>query len=591
MSDRVKSSGWIWWVGGGAVLLVGAAIGAWSLMRTPQEPLTAGGPAEFRRLDEVQYARSIEDIFGAGIKIPGRFEPPLRYGGLLAIGDSQVAVTPSGLEQTELRAREISAQVLGIGNKSEDKSGEKSGDKSQDKTQDKSQDKSQDKAEDKRKSVLSCTPQSPAAFDQSCAGQFIGKYGRLLFRRPLSEAEMAETLSVARTGTEQTGDFYKGLQAGLARLLVSPNFIFRVERSEPDPDRKGALRLDAYSLASRISFLLWDAPPDTELLDAAESGALRQKGGLESQVDRLIASPRFEQGVRSFFSDMLGYDQFDGLVKDQSLFPKFTTQLTKDVEEQSLRTIVDLLVTEKGDYRDLFTIRTTFLNRALGSLYKVPVDQAAFDGWVPYTFGPDQHRAGLLTLAAFLMLDPTHEGRSSPTIRGKSVRELLLCQEVPAPPPNVNFNLVQDTHNPLYKTARERLSAHRNDPTCAACHAIMDPLGLSMENYDPIANYRTEENGAPIDASGTFDGKAYKDLIGFEKILHDSPSVPQCAAQRVFEYGVGRSVAAGDQRWLEYLDRRFAGAGYTFPALMRDIATSEAFQAVSANAGNTVAAK
>lgn len=532
-----------------AVAIVAAVVAAWSMFREAREPTTAGGPKTFRRLNEVQYLRSIEDIFGAGIQVPGRFEPPLREEGLLAIGDSKVVVTSSGLEQYELRAREIAAQVL---------------------------------ADDKKKSTVPCAPAAPTAFDKSCAEQFVAKYGRLLFRRPLTEAETTATLAVVALGVERTGDFHRGLQAGLARLLVSPNFVFRVERSEPDRD--GVQRLDDYSLATRISFLLWNAPPDAQLLAAAAGGALREQAGLEREVDRMLASPRFEHGVRGFFSDMFAYDQFDGLSKDQSIYPKFTSQLSKDAQEQSLLTIVDLLVAEGRDYRDLFTTKKTFMNRTLGSLYKVPVTAAAFDGWVPYTFAPDDRRAGILTLAAFLMLDPTHEGRSSPTIRGKTVRELLLCQKVPPPPPDVNFDIVQDTHSAIHKTARDRLTAHRNDPTCAGCHAITDPIGLGMENYDGIGEYRTHENGVPIDSSGTFEDESYTNLLELQQILRDSPGTPGCVAQRVYEYGVGRTIVAGEREWLKYLRTRFADDRYVFAALMRRVATSKAFRAVAVDA-------
>jgi hypothetical protein len=524
--------------------------GASHIASVASEPETSGGPTTFRRLNEVQYTRSIEDIFGVGIKIPGRFDPPLREEGLLAIGDGKAGVSSSGLEQYELRAREIAAQVL---------------------------------AEGRRSSVLSCTPESPNAFDRSCASQFIYHYARLLARRPFTDREMTSLLALMSAATQKSGSFYQGLELGLDRLLVSPYFIFRVETSVADPDRPGVRRVDDYSLATRISFLLWDAPPDEALLDAAASGALRQEGGIEKQVDRLIASSRFEQGVRAFFADMFAYEQFDGLSKDQSIFPKYTSQLSKDAEEQSLRTIINVLVTNKGDYRDLFTTRTTFINRGLGLIYKVPVDAAPGE-WIPYTFGPDQQRAGLLSLAAFLMLDPTHEGRSSPTIRGKTVRELLLCQKVPPPPPNVNFNIVQDTHNPLYKTARQRLSTHRDSPACAGCHSITDPMGLAMENYDALGEYRTQENGALIDASGSFEGKSYRDLIGLGQILHDSPSVPNCVAERAYEYGVGRPVVAEEREWLKYLDQAFADSRYRFQDLMRTIATSKAFQATSVTA-------
>lgn len=516
--------------------------------RAATEPVTTGGAPGFRRLNEAQYKRAIAQIFGADINVPGRFEPPLREAGLLAVGDAKVAVSPFGLEQYELRAREIAAQVLGEG---------------------------------RRQAMVPCTPQSARAFDQACASAFLAKYGRLLYRRPLSDREMASVLGVSGAATEKSHDFYKGLEIGLSRLLASPKFIFRVEQSEPDPTNPTAQRLDSYALATRISFLLWDAPPDAELLDAAGSGDLRDSKRLAHQVDRLIASPRFEQGVRSFFSDMLGYDQFSGLSKDQAIYPKFTPELAKDAQEQALRTIVELLVTNKGDYRDLFTTKKTFINRNLGAVYRVPVGEAGMSGWAPYTFAPNDPRAGILTLAAFLMLDPTHEGRSSPTIRGKSLRELLLCQKVPVPPPNVDFKLVQDIHDPEHKTARDRLTVHQENPACAGCHSITDPIGLSMENYDAIGAFRTQENGAPIDVSGTFDGKPYKGLIGLSQLLHASPDVPNCLVKRVYEYGVGRQATASEESWIEYAGGQFAAERYQLPALMRRIATSRAFQLVA----------
>jgi hypothetical protein len=516
--------------------------------RAGEQPPSSGGPATFRRLNEIQYKQSIEDIFGADIKVPGRFEPPLRDEGLLAIGDSKVAISPSGVAQSELRAREIAAQVLG---------------------------------EERRKTILPCASQVSNTYDGPCAREFFSKYGRLLLRRPLADDELESLGNVTRAATEKTGDFGKGLQFGLVRLLVSPNFLFRVETTDADSNGGIAHHLDDYALATRLSFLLWDAPPDATLLDAAASGELRENSGLQKQVDRLIASPRFVIGMRAFFSDMFGYDQFDGLSKDQSLFPKYTSQLSKDAQEQTLLTVVDLLVIRQGDYRDLFTTKTTFLNRTLGSLYRVQVHDAAFGGWMPYTFSSSDPHAGILTLAAFLLLDPNHEGRSSPTIRGKTVRELFLCQKIPPPPGNVDFKLVQDTHNPMYRTARDRLTAHRDSPACAGCHSITDPIGLAMENYDAIGEYRTQENGALIDASGTFEGKRYQDVLGLEQLLHDSPAVPNCAVERAFEYGVGRPVVTGERGWLKYLDQRFADQGYSLPSLMRTIATSSAFQAVS----------
>lgn len=539
------------WLGvAAAVALAGLGAGSMAARSQPgtqAEATFAGGAPTVRRLSERQYVRSIHDIFGSDITIPGRFEPQVREGGLLAIGDSKVAISSSGFEQYELRAREIAAQVL---------------------------------AEPKRKTAVPCASEA-AQFDAGCASEVLGKYGRLLYRRPLSAAEMASIMAVTQAATAKSGKFSRGLQAGLARLLVSPNFIFRVEQAEADPRVPGQRRLTDHSLATRISFLLWDAPPDAELLDAAASGTLRDDAALVAQVDRMLASPRFEHGVRAFFSDMFGYEQFDAVSKDQAIYPIYSSQLAKDAQEQALRTIVDLLVTQKGDYRDIFTTRRTFMNRRLGGLYNVPVPADSVSGWAPYTFGEKDPRAGLLTLAGFLMLDVTHEGRTSPTIRGKAVRELFLCQPVPLPPANVDFALVQDVHNPRLKTARGRLTEHRDNPVCAGCHAVTDPIGLSLEHYDAVGAYRPLENGVPIDASGEFDGKSYRNALEFARILRESPAAPSCAATRVYEYGLGRSAAANDSAAIEQLTASFAKARYTFPALMREVATSPAFRTVA----------
>lgn len=513
------------------------------------EPAVFGGAATIRRLNEAQYKRSIHDIFGADIAIAGRFEPPLRDEGLLAIGDSKVTISPSGLEQYELRARDIAGQLL---------------------------------SPSRRNATLGCAPKSADSFDESCAVAFLKTKGALLFRRPLSRQELATVVGLAKEVTRSSGDFYEGVQAGLTRLLISPYFLFRVEQTVPDARHKGVERLDDYSLATRLSFFLWDAPPDEELLQAAAKNGLSEPRELERQVDRMIASPRFAEGVRGYFEDMFGFDQFNGLTKDQTIYPKFSTQMAKDAKDQALLTIVDLLVANDGDYRSLFTTKKTFLNRNLGALYKIPVETRGFEGMVPYTFGQDDRRAGILTLAAFLMLDPTHEGRSSPTIRGKTVRELLLCQKVPPPPANVNFSIVQDVNDPDHKTARDRLTAHMENPACAGCHALTDPIGLGMENYDGMGAFRTHENGALIDASGKFEGKTYTGLMELTQLLHDSPSIPQCAVQRVYEYGVGRQATPDERKWLVYANQRFAADGYVFRRLMHNVAMSQPFRTVSA---------
>jgi hypothetical protein len=208
-------------------------------------------------------------------------------------------------------------------------------------------------------------------------------------------------------------------------------------------------------------------------LAAAANGDLDRRRGLARQVDRMLESPRLKDGVRAFFSDMLGFDTADTLNKDTEIYPKFTPVLARQAVEQTLRTIDDHLVDRKGDYRDLFTTRRTFLSPLLASIYAVPIE--ARSGWEAFEFPENDPRQGIATEISFLALH-SHPGRSSPTLRGKAVREILLCQNVPTPPANVNFAIVQDAKNTNLPTVRDRLTAHRTQPTCAGCHKIIDPI-------------------------------------------------------------------------------------------------------------------
>jgi len=511
----------------------------------PAEPGTAGAPSVVQRLTEAQYRQTIADVFGDDIRVAGRFEPMVRKDGLVQVGAGAAAVTPSGFEQFDRLGRSIAAQLV---------------------------------APERRSRTMSCKPQSDTAPDDACAGQVLAKYGRLLFRRPLSPEELAARIAVANAATKGSGSFYEGLRLAISTELEMPEFLFRIDATEPDPDRPGRLRLNAYSKASRLSFLFWNTAPDDALLVAAERGELNSRNGLARQVDRMLASARLASGVRSFFVDMLGYEGFETLAKDSMIYPAFNPAVAGDAQEQTLRTIVDLLLTQKGDYRDLFTTRKTFVDRVLGPIYYVPV--APKHGWISYEFPEGDPRAGLLSQISFAALY-SHPGQSSPTLRGKAVREVFLCQKVPAPPANVNFTVAQDTSNPEYRTARARLTAHRTNPTCAGCHKIMDPIGLALENFDGIGAYRADENGAPIDASGELDGVHFSNAIELGRAIHDNPAAPVCLVDTLYKYASGHSAGPAQREWLQWLNGRFAAQGYRLMDLLRDIALSEGFYAVT----------
>lgn len=505
-----------------------------------------------RRLTELQYKNIIRDVFGPDIKIGGRFDPDMRKEGLIEVGAGQASISASALGQYVSMARSVAAQVLD---------------------------------EKHRAAFVSCEPKSPTKRDNACARAFLSSAGRILYRRTLEEEELADLVDGAGLTADTLNDFYAGLQTTLATMLQSPAFLFRWEVKEEDPDKKNVTRIDSYSKASRLSFFLWNTSPDAQLLAAAERGDLHTRRGLTSQVERMLASPRLEGGVRAFFYDMFGLDGMRTLVKDTTLYPKYSFKIAADAEEQTLRTIVDVLLTQNGDYRDVFTTRKTFLTRQLGTIYGVPIEGPSAggtpDGWQPYEFPADDPRIGVQAQPSFLGMH-SHPGRTSPTLRGKALRENILCQEVPDPPGDVDFNIIQDTEHPNFKTVRQRLTAHATEPMCVGCHKITDPIGLAMENFDTIGGYRDEENGTLIDTSGAFDGFPFSDAAGLARAIHDHPAATSCLVNRVFSYAAGRPPTDGETKWLKKdVETTFAAAGYRIVPLLREILLDEAFFVVS----------
>jgi hypothetical protein len=541
-SPRVRKAARIpLYVGIGSVLLI-LAVGC---TRTVREPPAVGGPPLVRRLTESQYRATIADVFGPEVPIAARFERGLRGEGLIAIGTSEAGMSPYSIEQYDAGAQSVAAAVL---------------------------------SEKNRATSVPCKPENNAQFDTACARRFIELYGMVLFRRPLTAPEVSRSVKAAHAGHERLGDFYSGLQFALAGMLVSPEFLLRIERDQGDPHASERV-LNDWSKAVRLSYFLTNSTPDRELLRAAAAGELDSGSGLRKQVDRLIGSPHFERAVRAFFEDMLEFDKFDDLAKDAVVYPAFNSNVAADAKEQTLRTIISLLVEQRGDYRDLFTTRQTFLTRPLGIIYRVPVPTR--NGWERAEFPLSSRRPGIESQIAFLALY-SHPGRSSPTLRGKALREVFLCQEVPDPPPKVTFAGFQDTGNGRMPTARDRLVAHRSQAACAGCHKIMDPLGLTLENFDGIGAYRTGENGASIDVSGSLDGTEFHTPEGLAQALHDHPETPRCLVEKMYRFAIGRDTTMEERPYMDYLTTSFAASGYRVPDLMRTIALSHNFFAVSA---------
>jgi Protein of unknown function (DUF1592)/Protein of unknown function (DUF1588)/Protein of unknown function (DUF1595)/Protein of unknown function (DUF1587)/Protein of unknown function (DUF1585) len=544
----------------GALLSL-AVTGIGAAPSSPSAELT-GGPLVMRRLTADQYRNSVADLFG-GVTLGGRFEPDARDDELIAVGTSKATVTPGGLEQYDRMAMGIAQQVVDP---------------------------------KKRKQFIPCKPADAAGPDDACARAFLSKVGHYLYRRPLTEQEASDEIKIAADGATRTKDFYFGLQLALATELESPHFLFVQERAEPDPNRPGGYRLTGQGMATRLSLLLWGSLPDPALLQAAETGELSKPDGLAKQVDRMIASPRFEVGVRAYFADMLQFDGFDSLSKDAALYPNYSSDLGKQAQEQALRTIVDLLVTHNGDYRDIFTTNKTFLTPTLASTYNVPytAQWGEFEEWMPVEMPKTMPQAGILTQIGFSALHSS-SGKTSPTLRGKAIRELILCQEIPPPPANVDFSKFANADGNKV-SVRQAIEMHHANPACAGCHNLMDPLGLALENYDTSGAFRMEDAHQPIDASGKLDTASYKDAAGLGKAVHDSPRTTSCIVNRVYSYATGRPATAAENAWIKGpFIADFASQGYRFSALLRRLVLDPGFYRVipekaSAEASNAAIA-
>jgi hypothetical protein len=510
-------------------------------------PAAPPGPLAMRRLTEAQYRASIADVLGADLVVAGRFEPDNRRDGLLAVGASFVSVTAAGFEQYEGIARSVAEQALDAAH---------------------------------RARVVSCAPRAAAQPDDACAEHFVREVGGRLLRRPLTDADVAPRVQLAATAATALGDFHAGLEPALTSLLLSPEFLFRVEEAEADPDDPSRQRLTSATMAARLSYLLWNTTPDDELLTAAARDELVDDGGLARQVDRLLDSPRLGDAVRALFSDLYGLEEIEqGLVrKDPGLFPAFSQALIDDAREQTLRVIADHLLERDGDYRELFTTRTAFMTRTLGLVYQVPVRTAA--GWEAFEFPADGPRAGLLTHVSLLALR-SHPGRSSPTLRGKFVREVLLCQDVPPPPGDIDFSDFAEEGGANRRTARERLAVHVANQVCAGCHSLMDPIGLAFEQLDGIGAYRQTENGATIDPSGELDGDPFADARGFGEVLARHPALGPCFVDSLYRYAVGREVVAAERAFLTDLETRLDVEGYRLRDILRAIVLSAPFRSAS----------
>ena len=426
-----------------------------------------------------------------------------------------------------------------------------------------------------RRRIFSCRPADTSADAEiACATGILSMLARRAYRRPVTEADIALLVGFYNQGRDG-GDFESGIEMALRRLLVSPEFLLRVERDPEDLDSDEPYFVSDLELASRLSFFLWSSLPDDELIDTAADGTLREPAVLESHVRRMLADPRSESLVTNFAAQWLYLRNLPAVSPDFIVFPDFDETLRRALRQET-ELFFESIVREDRGALDLLTADYTFVNERLARHYGIPGIYGSHFRRI--TLPPDSPRGGLLGQGSILAVTG-YATRTSPVVRGKWILENLLGTPPPPPPPNVPP--LSEEKSDAVLSMRERMVQHRRNPACAACHALMDPVGLSLENFDAIGRWRTRTDGfAPIDASGSFpDGTTFDGVAGLRQaLLGRADQFVRTLTERLLTYALGRAVEHYDQPAVRTIEREAARGGYRFSSIVLGIVNSTPFQ-------------
>ena len=388
-----------------------------------------------------------------------------------------------------------------------------------------------------RRRIFVCRPAGEADAEP-CAREILGTLARRAYRRPVTDADVETLLQFYRSGYRESG-FERGIQEGLARLLVSPQFLFRIERDPAQLAAGGVYEISDLELASRLSFFLWSSIPDDELLDIAADGKLRDPGVLGAQVRRMLADPRAAALARNFGGQWLYIRNLQAVDPDASAYPDFDDNL-REAFQRETELFIESQMRDDRPLTELLTADYSYLNERLARFYGVRNVYGAHFRRVPLR---DPNRAGLLGHGSVLTVT-SYATRTSPVVRGKYLLDNILGAPPPPPPPNVPAleDAAGDGHEPA--SIRELMATHRRNPACAVCHLRMDPLGFALENFDGIGRWRDMDGSTPIDASGELpDGTAFDGPVEFREALLDrSGEFVRTFTEKLLTYALGRPV-------------------------------------------------
>jgi len=529
---------------GGDASTTGGTAGSGGSTSTPV--VFAPAPGAVRRLTKAAYVNSLRDLLGGPVEV-GDLEPDSsNVGGLASVTAASGSISSSGVQNYQTAADAITTHLFA------------------------------DTA--RRDKVLGCKPQS--ATDTTCFQSFVKTFGRLAWRQPLTAAQVTRYTQLISGLATAGADPYEAMRMGMSTLIQSPNFLYRVEQGAPPASGGTFWQYTSGEVASRLSYFLTNSTPDATLLDLADRDGLLTVDAVQQQATRLLGTTAGRQSVGNFATELFQLPTLATRAKDPTLFPQYTSVLQSAIMQEIPAMFQSLVFDQQGaSAMDLFTTRKTFVTKELATLYGLPTTGLTSTALTAVTLPSDGTRTGLLGTAGFLALN-SGQTETSPTLRGKFIRELMMCQPIPPPPANVS-TILPDPPVGVTLTKRDRMTMHEQSGACAACHQQMDPLGFPLENFDAIGRYRTTDNGLPVDASGQIDTTTFTGIAELGQVLATRPEVSDCLVRNFYRYGTGHVEKDTEKPVLDALKAEFRTGGYRVRDLLVAIVTNDGFRYVA----------
>ena len=423
-----------------------------------------------------------------------------------------------------------------------------------------------------RRTIFVCQPTDPSE-EEGCAERILSTLMRRAYRRPVTTADLQKPMGFYRE-SRKVEDFEAAIETALSAILVSPQFLFRVETDPVGVAPNTAYRLSDLELASRLSFFLWSSIPDEELLKTAERGKLSQPGILEQQVRRMLADPRSRSLVSNFAGQWLYLRNLESATPDLRLFPDFDDNL-RQAFRQETELFFESVLREDRNVLDLLKADYTYLNERLAKHYGIP--NVYGSRFRRVALGKDSKRGGLLRQGSILTVT-SYATRTSPVIRGKWILENMIG--TPPPPPLPNVPALKDNTVSATLSVRERLAEHRANAVCASCHNMMDPVGFSLENFDAVGRWRTLEEGKPIDVTGGLpDGNTFESVSGLEQGLLNRPELfVGTLTEKLLTHALGRGVGQYDAPAVRKIVRDAKTREFRFSSVILGVVNSTPFK-------------